>query len=206
MVIKNKTTFKKEMIKNIMRADGFDNKPYKTKKLVLNTSGLLSGMVCVSILSRSLYGGDGTYKIFAAIFGLICAVCLFAGMYAIDSKNYKKFAQNYSCRIGNTYFYEIYSEEILVRTQSGSADAQAEEQPEEQIEELPVSISWSQVEKWCEDLEYIYLFLKDGDGRFDCAMCEALDKKGFTECEAKDLKELCGAVMQARKYDEKILK
>ena len=39
MQIENKTEFKKDMIKNIMRADGFDNQTYKTKKLVLNMSG-----------------------------------------------------------------------------------------------------------------------------------------------------------------------
>ena len=43
MQIENKTEFKKDMIKNIMRADGFDNQTYKTKKLVLNMSGLLCG-------------------------------------------------------------------------------------------------------------------------------------------------------------------
>ena len=31
MQIENKTEFKKDMIKNIMRADGFDNQTYKTK-------------------------------------------------------------------------------------------------------------------------------------------------------------------------------
>ncbi|WP_278804507.1 hypothetical protein [Helicobacter pullorum] len=94
MVINNKTTFKKETIRNIMRADGFDNKSYKTKKAVLNMSGLVSGMVCVSILSRSLYSGEGAYKFWAAIFGIICAFCLFAGMYGIDKKNYIKFPLN----------------------------------------------------------------------------------------------------------------
>lgn len=196
MVINNKTTFKKETIRNIMRADGFDNKSYKTKKAVLNMSGLVSGMVCVSILSRSLYSGEGAYKFWAAIFGIICAFCLFAGMYGIDKKNYIKFAQNYSCMIGNTYLYEIDSDEILVRCESGSSD-------NENDGGKPRRILWQQVEKWCEDLDSIYLFLRDDDGTFDCAKCEVLDKKGFTGCEANDLKELCGAVMAAREYENK---
>ena len=54
MQIENKTEFKKDMIKNIMRADGFDNQTYKTKKLVLNMSGLVCGMVSVSIFARTM--------------------------------------------------------------------------------------------------------------------------------------------------------
>ena len=196
MVIKNKTTFKKETIRNIMRADGFDNKSYKTNKAVLNMSGLVSGMVCVSILSRSLYSGEGACKFCAALFGIICAVCLFAGMYGIDKKNYMKFEQNYSCMIGNTYLYEIDSDEILVRCESGFPD-------NEKDAGQPRRILWQQVEKWCEDPDCIYLFLRDDDEAFDCAKCEALDKKGFDGCEAKDLKELCGAVMAAREYENK---
>ena len=62
MQIENKTEFKKDMIKNIMRADGFDNQTYKTKKLVLNMSGLVCGMVSVSIFARTMYSIDDSYK------------------------------------------------------------------------------------------------------------------------------------------------
>lgn len=69
MQIENKTEFKKDMIKNIMRADGFDNQTYKTKKLVLNMSGLVCGMVSVSIFARTMYSIDDSYKSIAFVFG-----------------------------------------------------------------------------------------------------------------------------------------
>ena len=56
MQIENKTEFKKDMIKNIMRADGFDNQTYKTKKLVLNMSAYLQGQcIVLMILIKALH-------------------------------------------------------------------------------------------------------------------------------------------------------
>ena len=51
MQIENKTEFKKDMIKNIMRADGFDNQTYKTKKLVLRRYVPFCSMqVCMELI------------------------------------------------------------------------------------------------------------------------------------------------------------
>ena len=112
MQIENKTEFKKDMIKNIMRADGFDNQTYKTKKLVLNMSGLVCGMVSVSIFARTMYSIDDSYKSIAFVFAAICAVLLYAGMYGIDKNSLKLFTAQYSKNVGIVYEYVITSVRI----------------------------------------------------------------------------------------------
>ncbi len=103
------------MIKNIMRADGFDNQTYKTKKLVLNMSGLVCGMVSVSIFARTMYSIDDSYKSIAFVFAAICAVLLYAGMYGIDKNSLKLFTAQYSKNVGIVYEYVITSDEIDVK-------------------------------------------------------------------------------------------
>ena len=145
MQIENKTEFKKDMIKNIMRADGFDNQTYKTKKLVLNMSGLVCGMVSVSIFARTMYSIDDSYKSIAFVFAAICAVLLYAGMYGIDKNSLKLFTAQYSKNVGIVYEYVITSDEIDVKVNDDN-----------------YIIPWDSVEKWCEDTESFYLFLKCG--------------------------------------------
>ena len=116
MQIENKTEFKKDMIKNIMRADGFDNQKYKTKKVVLNMSGLVCGMVSVSIFARTMYSIDDSYKSIAFVFAAVCAVLLYVGMYGIDKSSLKLYTLQYEKNVGNVYEYEITSDDIHVKT------------------------------------------------------------------------------------------
>ncbi len=184
MQIENKTEFKKDMIKNIMRADGFDNQKYKTKKVVLNMSGLVCGMVSVSIFARTMYSIDDSYKSIAFVFAAVCAVLLYVGMYGIDKSSLKLYTLQYEKNVGNVYEYEITSDDIHVKT--GGED---------------YVIPWDSIEKWCEDRECFYLFLKgDSNEKQAVPVCFVLDKKDFDG--AKDFKELCIAVMAVRKGEK----
>ena len=181
--IENKTEFKKDMIKNIMRADGFDNQTYKTKKLVLNMSGLVCGMVSVSIFASTMYSIDDSYKSIAFVFAAICAVLLYAGMYGIDKNSLKLFTAQYSKNVGIVYEYVITSDEIDVKVNDDN-----------------YIIPWDSVEKWCEDTESFYLFLKGGSNEKQVVpVCFVIGKKDFEG--AKDFRELCTAVMAVRKGD-----
>ena len=180
MQIENKTKLKKDMIKNIMRADGFDNQTYKTKKLVLNMSGLVCGMVSVSIFARTMYSIDDSYKSIAFVFAAICAVLLYAGMYGIDKNSLKLFTAQYSKNVGIVYEYVITSDEIDVKVNDDN-----------------YIIPWDSVEKWCEDTESFYLFLKGGSNEKQAVpVCFVIGKKDFEG--AKDFRELCTAVMAVR--------
>lgn len=84
-------------------------------------------------------------KCIAFVFAAICAVLLYAGMYGIDKNSLKLFTAQYSKNVGIVYEYVITSDEIDVKVNDDN-----------------YIIPWDSVEKWCEDTESFYLFLKGG--------------------------------------------
>jgi hypothetical protein len=70
---------------------------------------------------------------------------------------------------------------------------------------------WKNVTKWTEDVNNFYLFVEDDDETaendanvedFIAGDCIIISKKGFTQCTARDMKQLCAAIMQARKEEQ----
>lgn len=179
MVIKNTTTITKESVKGVMYAANYDNKKYKTKKLIFNGGGLFWGMLFVSSLVPEMVYGTGN-KAVIIICGILCGVFLLIGMYGMDINNMKKFTGIYGDYIDKTFIYEIDSEEILVKDKW-------------EKEEL---VLWKNVIKWNEDGDNFYLFKNEDNALI-------ISKKGFTECTAKDLWELATAVMYVRNSDAK---
>jgi len=178
MVIKNTTTYTNKTIEKAAIASNYNNEQYKRKKLAFNFVGLVSGMVTVSILSRNIISQSADAMLLAILFGIICAVCLFIGMYVIDKNKYAAFHKKYSDRIGKVYHYEIDSENIEVKNDG----------------EVAV-LHWLEVKFFSEDKDNFYLFFNE----FDWI---ALSKKGFTSCSEKDLKMLYRAIEWEKKTQE----
>ena len=173
MVIKNTTKYTNKTLEKAAIASNYNNEKYKKKKLLFNFAGLVSGMVMVSILSRSFAANESVNMIAVILFGIICAFCLFVGMYYIDKSKDAIFQEKYSFKVGETYHYEIDAENIEVR---------------KAIYEEERVISWVDVKFLSEDKDNIYLFCSEYEW-------EALAKNGFTSCTDKDLKLLYKAVL-----------
>ncbi len=170
MVIKNTTTITKEDVKGVMYAVNCEDKRYRAKKLIFNGGGLIFGMVFVSCLMPELAYGTGS-KIAIIISGLLCGILLVIGMYGMDINNFKKFNEHYSHLIGKACKYEIDSEEICIKDKE--------------------SVLWADIIRWHEDVNNFYLFM-------DAENALIINKKGFTECNAKDMKDLITAIMYMR--------
>lgn len=173
MVIKNTTTYTDKTLEKAAIASNYNNEIYKRKKLLFNFAGLTSGMVMVSIMARNFAANESINRVAVILFGVICVGCLFIGMYYLDKNKQIVFREKYSSKIGQTFYYEIDSENIEVKK---AADDKA------------AMIHWQDIKFLSEDKDNIYLF----SGEYEW---EALSKKGFTSCDDKDLKQLYKAIL-----------
>lgn len=173
MVIKNTTTYTDKTLEKAAVASNYNNEMYKKKKLLFNFAGLTSGMVMVSIMARNVASNESINMIAVVLFGLICIGCLFIGMYYLDKNKHIIFREKYSSKLGQTFYYEIDSENIEVK---------------KGIEDEATVIHWQDIKFLSEDKDNIYLFC----GEYEW---EALSKEGFTSCTCKDLKQLYKAIL-----------
>lgn len=174
MKIKNETVIKQADVKGAMRASHFDNQKYKLFKIIYNSFGLLFGMLFIRLLIPVLLGKSNEDIGFLIMYAAACLVLLYIGMYGMDRNYDKQFEKTYAKLVGRTFQYEIDSEELAVISQ-----------------ERTDTVLWSEVDKWSEDAENFYVFCGDVQGLILC-------KEGFTECSAKDFRQLASAVMQMR--------
>lgn len=182
MVIKNTTTYTNKTLEKAAIASNYNNETYKKKKLLFNFAGLTSGMVMVSIMARNIAANESINMIAVVLFGIICIGCLFIGMYYLDKNKQIAFREKYLSKVGQTYYYEIDSENIEVKK---AADDEA------------AIIHWKDIKFLSEDKNNIYLFC----GEYEW---EALSKEGFTSCTYKDLKQLYQAVLWEKSTKDKI--
>ena len=122
------------------------------------------------------------YNMFGLLFGMGCVrylVFLYIGMVGMDKSNKRRYHNTYSKMIGITFTYEIDSEDIIVTDEENDSD----------------TFKWDEVIKWAEDKDNIYLFVSAHN-------CLVINKDGFTEGTAKDLKELAAAVFAVRGEDD----
>ena len=115
MVIKNTTTYTDKTLEKAAIASNYNNETYKKKKLLFNFAGLTSGMVMVSIMARNFAANQSINMITVVLFGIICIACFFIGMYYLDKNKHIVFREKYSSKVGQTYSYEIDSENIEVK-------------------------------------------------------------------------------------------
>jgi hypothetical protein len=179
MVIKNKTLFQKEYVEAVMHAANFDDNKYKFFKIVYNMFGLLFGMGCVRYLVFQVLGREEADWFMVVFYGLAAAIFLYIGMVGMDKSNKRRYHNTYSKMIGITFTYEIDSEDIIVTDEENDSD----------------TFKWDEVIKWAEDKDNIYLFVSAHN-------CLVINKDGFTEGTAKDLKELAAAVFAVRDEDD----
>ncbi len=173
MVIKNTTTYTDKTLEKAAIASNYNNEIYKKKKLLFNFAGLTSGMVMVSIMARNFAANESINMIAVILFGIICIICLFIGMYYLDKNKYMAFREKYSSKAGQTFYYEIDSENIEVKKAT---------------DDRVTIIHWQDIKFLSEDKNNIYLF----SGEYEW---EALSKEGFTSCTYKDLKQLYKAIL-----------
>lgn len=177
MIIKTSTIMQDDTYKKVFRASNFDNNKYKTYKIVYNLTGLLIGMVWIRELVMYMTGRNSVGMPLLILMGAACIFCLYTGMTGMD-KNIRQYKKIYGPMSGHTFIYEIDSSNINVICDDGDID----------------EISWREVVKWEEDMDYIFLFFNDLEAL-------VLSKKDFSEGTSKDMKELCEAVMQDRRSD-----
>lgn len=173
MVIKNTTTYTDKILEKAAIASNYNNETYKKKKLLFNFAGLTSGMVMVSIMARNFAANQSINMITVILFGIICIACFFIGMYYLDKNKHIVFREKYSSKVGQTYSYEIDSENIEVKKAT---------------DDETTIIRWLDIKFLSEDKDNIYLFC----GEYEW---EALSKEGFTSCTYKDLKQLYKAIL-----------
>ncbi len=173
MVIKNTTTYTDKTLDKAAIASNYNNETYKKKKLLFNFAGLTSGMVMVSIMARNFAANQSINMITVVLFGIICIACFFIGMYYLDKNKHIVFREKYSSKVGQTYSYEIDSENIEVKKAT---------------DDETTIIRWLDIKFLSEDKDNIYLFC----GEYEW---EALSKEGFTSCTYKDLKQLYKAIL-----------
>lgn len=176
---KNKTLFQKEYVEAAMHAANFDDNKYKFFKIVYNMFGLLFGMGCVRYLVFQALGREEADWFMVVFYGLAAAIFLYIGMVGMDKSNKRRYHNTYSKMIGITFTYEIDSEDIIVTDEENDSD----------------TFKWDEVIKWAEDKDNIYLFVSAHN-------CLVINKDGFTEGTAKDLKELAAAVFAVRGEDD----
>lgn len=184
MIIKNKTTCNNNMINQATVVSNSKIETYRKKKLIYNCIGLLSGMTAAGIMARQL-ASTGDYNIFIIIpFVAVCGFCLFMGMYYLDRNKYNQIKQYYSGMGCTSIQYEIDSEEIIVN--AGSKQS---------------AYRWDDAVSWMENQNYFYIIYDTGSEpeAFILGECLIISKKGFTQCTASDLRQLCGAVMEEHK-------
>lgn len=157
---------------------------YRKKKLIYNCIGLVSGMTAAAVMARQL-ANTGDYNIFLILpFVAVCGFCLFMGMYYLDRNKYNQIQQSYAAKGIQSIDFEIDAEDITMMSGGKS-----------------YVCKWTNVTKWIEDVNNFYLFMKDvdKDNELIAGDCIIISKKGFTQCSAKDMKQLCDAIMQERK-------
>lgn len=184
MVIKNTTICNKNVYKQAAMVINSKDESYRKKKLVLNFVGLLSGISAVGIMSRQIIS-TGDYNMFLMLpFLVVCAACLFMGMYYLDRNKYNQIQQSYAAKGIQSIDFEIDAEDITMISVGKS-----------------YVCKWTNITKWMEDVNNFYLFIKDvdKDNELITGDCIIINKKGFTQCSAKDMKQLCDAIMQERK-------
>jgi hypothetical protein len=108
------------------------------------------------------------------------------GMYQLDRVKYNQIKSDYAKRGITKIDFEVDAEDITM-TAGGKT----------------CICKWKNVTKWMEDGNNFYLFIGDVDAENDEEECIIISKKGFTQCTAKDMKQLCAAIMQARREEEK---
>lgn len=173
MVIKNTTTYTDKTLEKAAIASNYNNETYKKKKLLFNFAGLTSGMVMVSIMARNFAANESINMIAVILFGVICIGCLFIGMYYLDKNKQISFREKYSSKVGQTFYYEIDSENIEVKKAT---------------DDKVNIVHWQDIKFLSEDKDNIYLF----SGEYEW---EVLSKEGFTSCTDKDLKQLYKAIL-----------
>jgi hypothetical protein len=194
MVIKNSTICDKNVCRQAAVMINSKDERYGRKKLVFNCVGLVAGMVAVSIMSRQI-ASTGDYNIWITLpFLAVCAVCLYMGMYQLDRVKYNQIKADYAKRGISKIDFEVDAEDITM-TAGGKTTV----------------CKWKNVTKWTEDVNNFYLFVEDDDETaendanvedFIAGDCIIISKKGFTQCTARDMKQLCAAIMQARKEEQ----
>jgi hypothetical protein len=131
------------------------------------------------------------------------------GMYQLDRVKYNQIKSDYAKRGITKIDFEVDAEDITM-TAGGKT----------------CICKWKNVTKWMEDGNNFYLFIGDIEAQNDegkaeddgvvnevaenadvkdfvAGDCIIVSKKGFTQCTAKDMKQLCAAIMQARREEEK---
>lgn len=182
MVIKNTTNCTKNLYRQAAIMCNNKNESYRKKKLIYNLAGLVSGMVGVSIMSRQLLS-SGDYNIVIILpFLAVCGFCLFMGMYYLDKNTCDKVINGYTQKNISSFDYEIDAEEILIKASGKEC-----------------IYRWTDIKNWTEDVHNFYLFTEESENELVYGDCIIIDKHGFTECGANDMKMLCKAVMYERK-------
>ncbi len=184
MVIKNTTVCDKNVCRQAAIMINSKNEAYRRKKLVCNGVGLFAGIAAVSIMSRQL-SKTGDYNTWVILpFLAVCAVCLYLGMYFFDRNKYRQIKAEYTSKGIERIDFEVDSEEIALI----SGDRRC-------------TVKWESIRKWLEDSDNFYLIMYDDSEipELIAGNCIIMSKKGFTQCSARDMKQLCGAVMEARR-------
>jgi hypothetical protein len=187
MVIKNTTVCDKNICRQAAMMINSKDEKYRRCKLAFNGIGLVFGIVAVSIVSRQLMS-TGDYNIWAVLpFLLVCGVCLYVGMYYLDRNKCNRIRAEYAEKGIERIDFEIDSEEIAVI--SGQKKC---------------VVPWTGIRKWLEDVGNFYLLMdetQEAENIHDLIAGNTIiiSKKGFTQCSSRDMKQLCGAVMEARR-------
>jgi hypothetical protein len=214
MVIKNSTICDKNICRQAAVMINSKDERYGRKKLVLNCVGLVAGMVAVSIMSRQI-ASTGDYNIWITLpFLAVCAVCLYMGMYQLDRVKYNQIKSDYAKRGITKIDFEVDAEDITMTAGGktcickwknvtkwmedgnnfylfiGDVDAENDEEKAEDDGDVKETVDDEFVNEVAENTN-----LKD----FIAGDCIIISKKGFTQCTAKDMKQLCAAIMQARR-------
>lgn len=184
MVIKNTTICNKNVYKQAAMMINSRDEAYRKKKLIYNFAGLLAGISAVGIMSRQIIN-TGDYNMALMLpFLIVCAFCLFMGMYYLDKNKYNQIQQSYAAKGIQSIDFEIDAEDIMMS--SGGKK---------------YICKWTNISKWMEDVNNFYLIMKeeDKDNELIEGNCIIISKKGFTQCSASDMKQLCNAIMHERK-------
>ncbi len=170
MVIKNTTTFKKEYIKRIMWANNSDDNKYKRFKLIYNTFGLVSVMMFVRYFIFDMMGSMQTSKPLMYIYAIVAVICLYIGMYGMDSNKLKSYNKLYGNMNNIKFIYSIDETGITVSDEDDDSEL----------------FEWERVVKLKQDIDNFYFFVGSEE-------CLVIDKKGFTSGSIKELYDLSQA-------------
>jgi hypothetical protein len=214
MVIKNSTICDKNICRQAAVMINSKDERYGRKKLVFNCVGLVAGMVAVSIMSRQI-ASTGDYNIWITLpFLAVCAVCLYMGMYQLDRVKYNQIKSDYAKRGITKIDFEVDAEDIAMSAGGKNCICKWKNVTKwtEDANNFYLFIGDVEAENDEEKVENGGAIEETVDGEFANEVaentsltdfvagdCIIISKKGFTQCTAKDMKQLCGAIMQARR-------